>query len=285
MAAGLGELQLRTRIAVRASGCRTGLGDQSAPRQDAYAAGRSHRPGGGERGGPTRGSPDDALEPPRQHELSDEPEGEVGIVDPAWPRAARTLSCSWSRRASQAQLGGARVLRCAVVASSRHHDEVIGPRRFVSAHSSGRALPVRPQRFQHREPHRPTRWCRRRAAIDRRDGSPGRGRRARTALGEIDRDPSGAHRELAEGPSLVGEQHVVAPRDRRLQPVVAVGHAARRLTQEPEAVVEPADDLEDRQRLRSCRGELIARGNGRGGAPAWRCVRGRCRSRRAVARR
>ena len=65
--------------------------------------------------------------------------------------------------------------------------------------------------------------------------------------------------EAAERPEtalIVGEQQVVAPRDRRLERTLPIGSAARRVTQQGEPVVQSSTDLVDRHRPRPCRGEL-----------------------------
>ena len=71
-----------------------------------------------------------------------------------------------------------------------------------------------------------------------------------------ERRAAGERRERPQAALVVGEQQVVAPADRRLQRAAALGPAARRVAQHAEAVVEPAGDLLDRQRLRARGGQL-----------------------------
>ena len=68
--------------------------------------------------------------------------------------------------------------------------------------------------------------------------------------------PAGERGQRPQAALVVGEQQLVAPRDRRLQRAAALRPAAGRVAQHAEAVVEAAGDLLDRQRLGARRGEL-----------------------------
>ena len=71
-----------------------------------------------------------------------------------------------------------------------------------------------------------------------------------------ERSAVGEAAECPQSALIIGEQQVIAPRDRRLEGALPVGSAAGRVTQQGEAVVQSSADLGDRQRPRPRRGEL-----------------------------
>ena len=108
--------------------------------------------GRGERGlDPVAGSPDDArgtTTAGRARRRAAAPTRDRATT--AWPRAARTLSCSSSSRAQPAQLvGPARLEVGAASARSMHHAQVVGAGRLGLALVGQALQPVGPQRLEH----------------------------------------------------------------------------------------------------------------------------------------